>query len=133
MIYDAPLEKEEMGATAVRRRVEAMSAEEAARFVRHIDADPALKLSAPDAHMLFRTRHCARKRRANEQLAGEEGGAHEAMPMFSLGGRFLSAHRVMWILTRGEDPVKKSRIESLCGVLSCVNPEHMRIRRPREK
>lgn len=46
----------------------------------------------------------------------------------SVGGKCVGAHRVAWLLSRGELP-EGQRVTHLCGNRSCVRPEHLRAQR----
>jgi hypothetical protein len=104
--------------TTIRDAVLSLSVEELDGFFSHIDADPELELNGLDAHWYFRSFLYARKKTKDVET-----------PMYYLRGRYLSAQRISYILYYMVDPVKKSRIETLCSVTCCVNPLHLEYRK----
>jgi hypothetical protein len=42
----------------------------------------------------------------------------------------LQAHRVAWMLAHGRWPSRKFDVDHICGRRNCVNPDHLRQRRP---
>ncbi len=79
---------------------------------------PSLPVTDTDAHWLSR---------AVETRAKKNG---EQSPMYRMGGQLYSKQRIAYILEWYRDPVKMDRVQTKCGIASCINPYHMNIIEP---
>jgi hypothetical protein len=84
-------------------------------FFSHIDFIPTLPFDHPWAHMTFRTPYDAKKKKRLEEMT----------PMYRFRGQLISAQRMSLVLFRKTDPVYKARIQTVCNMPECVNPEHL--------
>lgn len=109
---------------SVKEVVLSLSVRDLDRFFAHIDMEPALEPGADRAHWHFRAYFFTQRRRHGRN---SDGSKQVNVPMYSLRGQYLSARRIAFILHHEQDPLKESRLHSLCGCLSCVNPLHHRL------
>lgn len=92
--------------------------EELDAFYRDVDiVEPQLPVRHQEAHWLCRA--------PEMQLKSKRTG--EMTPMYRLGRSYYSRQRIALILELHQDPEKKSRIRTQCGVEECINPYHLRV------
>jgi hypothetical protein len=107
--------------TTLQEKVLNMSSEAVVKFLSCADYDFEGDMRCPSQCMTFRPVYYEDKKTKRYGT--------EKTPMYLLEGfmRGHSAQRISYILFMHIDPVRKSRIVTLCGNPSCINPYHMEV------
>ena len=108
-----------MTTTAFQERVLSMAWEEVVKFLSCADYDFDGSTKCPSQCMTFVPTHYKEKKTRSHGI--------EKTPMYTIDGCGHSAQRISHILFNHTDPVRMSRITTLCGNHSCINPYHMEV------